>query len=83
VKPKKLFHTIVIVGAALTSSACGDGDDATDTGAADSSVADSGADSATDGAIADASDATTMLDSMMPSDGGADADADTGMVIIL
>jgi hypothetical protein len=84
VKPRKLFHTIVVIGASLTSTACGGDDGATDSAVTDSSVTvDSTTDSATmDSAVADASDATTMLDSTMPSDGGDDADAD-GMVLIL
>jgi hypothetical protein len=84
VQPRKLFHTIVVVGASLTSTACSGDDAAPDSSAPDSMiVTDGGPDtSPMDSAVADAGDATTMLDSTMPDDGGDDADAD-GMVLIL
>ncbi len=85
VKPRKLFHTIVVLGASLTSTACS-GDDGASDAAVDSMVTvDSAAtdSAAMDSAVADASDATTMLDSMMPSDASDDAADGDGMVLIL
>jgi hypothetical protein len=85
VKPRKLFHTIVVLGAALTSTACSGDDGAMDSGTADSAVMDSATadSSAMDSAVADASDASTMLDSMLPSDASDDAADGDGMVLIL
>jgi len=71
-RPKKLFHTIVVVGAALTGGACGSTPEDSDAGAV---VADAGA------MIADAAmDAAMDRDAGAPEDAGEDEDA---MVLIL
>jgi hypothetical protein len=74
-KPRRLFHTIVILGASLTSGCGGDGEGPV----ADTGPVDAGADSSMMADASGAMDATAELDAMLPGDGGEE----DGMVLIL